>query len=89
MTDRLRGMKKERPIGGDQHGGHIRQEPGLRDIEPLRVGIQLADPGRAEREAALGLGGRVSRRGRHDPEPGQAAVARFGGGGKIVVVLAA
>ena len=44
MSDRLRRMEKERPIGGDQHGGHIRQEPRLRDIDALRVGIDLADP---------------------------------------------
>ena len=41
-------MEQERPIGPDQHGGHVRQEPRLRDIYSLRVGIQLADSGGAE-----------------------------------------
>ena len=76
MTDRLRRMEKERPLGGDQHGGHIRQEPWLRDIDALGIGVQLADPGRAERQTALGLRGRIRRGRRHDPEPGQATVAR-------------
>jgi hypothetical protein len=39
MTDRLRRMKKKWPVAGDQHGGHIRQEFWLRDIDALRIGI--------------------------------------------------
>ena len=90
MTDRFRGMKKQRPIGGDRaRQPHPPRAPGCAISNALRVGIQLADPGRAEREAALGLRRRVCRRGRHDPQPGQAAVARLRGGGQIVVVLAA
>src|SRR5829696_9863352 len=89
MADWFRRMEKEWPVGGDQPLDHIRQEPWLRNIDALRIGVQLTDPGCSQRQTAFGLLSRTRRGRRHNPEPGQATVACLSGIGEVVVVLAA